>query len=209
MNWRRGGLLAGIHVAVAASGFVLEELRFWPYTNTDVSSRYGARIESVLLQEQMSVPLDPCHWFDLGYSRLEEVGAFANLPTALLTGWHGACLTRTALGRVVRRVVGARNHRAEIADCGCLSVLVCIQWMLVGEMSLGHRRRWWLEPGAFITAVTVMGVAVSLIPGALLLTRVCEVVVGLAWFWWCGLLIWKPVHWAWRSTLGGLRRLSN
>jgi hypothetical protein len=30
-----------------------------------------------------------------------------------------------------------------------------------------------------------------------------------AWLWWFALLLWKPVHLAWQSTLHGVRRLSN
>ncbi|HEY2467846.1 MAG TPA: hypothetical protein VGI45_08390 [Terracidiphilus sp.] len=209
MNWRRGLLLAGVNLAIVVPVLVWKEARFWPTTGTDTSSRLGAHFESVLFQEEMALDLDPCHWYDIGSPRLEEVGALANLPIALVTGWHEPCLTRTPLGRLVRRALGARNHIAEITDCGCLTLLVSIQWALVGGLPLVHPKRWWLEPGAFITSAAVVGAAFALIPMMYMLARIALVLVGLAWFWWCGLLIWKPVHLAWQSTLGGLRRLSN
>ena len=157
----------------------------------------------------MAVPLDPCHWFDLGISQLEEVSAFANLPTALLTGWHESCLTRTALGRVIRRIIGARNHRAEIAGCTILCALVLIQWVLVGGLPLLRSKQWWLEPGAFITTAAVIGAALTLIPNIYPLARIPMVFAGFGWLWWFGLLLWIPIHKAWQSTVGGLRRLSN
>lgn len=209
MDWRRGLLLAGTNLAIVVPAFVWQEARFWPWTNTDISGRLGARVEHVVLQEEIAVPLDPCQWFDVGSSRLEEVAAFVNLPAALLTGWHEGCLTRSALGRVIRKVIGSRNHLAEIADCTCLSALVLIQWVLVGGFPIVRPKRWWLEPGAFITTAGVIGATLTLIPRVIDMARIFAVFAGFGWLWWFGLLLWVPVHRAWQSTLGGLRRLSN
>ena len=208
MNWRRGLVLAGINLAISVPGFVWQEARFWPYTNTDVTKTHSARVEYVVFQEEVPVPLDPCHWFDLGYSRLEEVGEFANLPTALSTGWHGSCLTKSPLGRGVRRVIGARSHLAEVVDCACLSALVSIQWVLVGGFPLARPKHWWFEPGAFITAVALVGALVSFLPVIDFMSRIAEIFAVIGWLWWFGLLVWIPLHRAWRSTLGGLRRLT-
>jgi len=210
MNWRRGILLAGINLAIVIPTLVREETRFWRYTGTDVSSRpLGVHVETVILQEEVAMDLDPCHWYDIGSSRLNEVVGLANLPTAILTGWHDSCLTRTALGRGLRRTAGARNHATEIADCVSLAALVLIQWMLVGGLPLVQPRRWWLEPGAFITTAGVISAPIALIPAINEFARIPALLAGLGWLWYFALLLWKPVHLAWQSTLQGLRRLSN
>jgi hypothetical protein len=209
MNWRRGLLLAGIHLVIVVPAFAWEVAQFWRYTGTDISSGLGARVESVVFQEEMTIPFDPCKWFDIGSPRLKEVGALANLPTALLTGWHGPCLTQTPLGVVVRRVIGGRNHLAEIADCVILSALVLTQWILVGGLPLVRRKHWWFEPGAFITAAAVVGTAVSVVPTIDTMWRIPAFIAGLGWLWWLGLLLWIPLHHTWKSTLGRQRRLTH
>jgi len=164
MNSRRGLLLAGINLAIATPGVVRESMQFWQYTGGDTARSQSSRVEYVVFQENVPISLDPCNWLDIGHSRLIEVGGFANLPTTLMTGWHDPCLTKTPLGRLVRRVVGARNHPAEVVDCVCLATLLCIQWLLVGGIPLVRPNRWWLEPGAFITTLAAIAAGLSLIP---------------------------------------------
>jgi hypothetical protein len=208
MKWRRGLLLAGVNLAIATPGVVLDSREFWQYTGDDTARSQISRVEYVVFQENVPVSLDPCNWFDIGHSRLIEVGGFANLPTTLITGWHDPCLTKTPLGRLVRRVVGARNHPVEVVDCVCLAALLCIQWLLVGGIPLVRPNRWWLEPGAFITACATIAGALAIIPITYSFARIPELFAGLAWLWYFGLLLWKPVHLAWQSTLHGFRRLS-
>jgi hypothetical protein len=207
MNWRRGLLLAGINLAIAVPGLVQESVQFWQQTGRH--SPPTSRIEYVMFQEEGPISLDPCNWFDLGHSRWIEVGGLVNLPIALMTDWHDPCLTRTRLGRLVVRVVGTRNHPAEVIDSACLVMLLCIQWLLVGGFPLVHPKRWWLEPGAFITLSGSTAAALALVPISDHLARIPAVFAGLAWIWYFALLLWKPVHLAWQSTLHGLQRLSN
>ena len=102
--------MARIHLAIVVPVFVWEEAEFWRYTDRDISYRLGARVEPVLLQEEMVADLDPCHWFDIGSPKLEEVGAFANLPTALATGWHEPCFRPASLEAGLPRLsVNARR----------------------------------------------------------------------------------------------------
>lgn len=209
MNWRRGLLLAGINLAVAMPGVIRESAQFWQDTQGDIARYPSSRVEDVVFQESVTVSMDPCNWFDLGHSRLIEVGAFANLPTALITGWHDPCLSKTPLGRLVVRAVGARNHLSEVVDCVCLAVLLFVQWLLVGGFPLVRPKRWWIEPGAFITASGAIGALLALIPIMYALARISAVFAGIGWVRYFFLLLWKPVRPAWQSTLHGLRRLSN
>jgi hypothetical protein len=41
------------------------------------------------------------------------------------------------------------------------------------------------------------------------MARLTALIAFFGWMGWFGLLVWIPVHFAWQSTLGGLRRLSN
>ncbi len=208
MNWHRGLLLAGINVAIAMPGVVRESMQFWQNTAGSVARASPSRVEYVMFQEGVPISLDPCNWSDLGHSRLIEVGGFANLPTALLTGWHDPCLTQTRLGRLSARVVGGRNHSAEVLDCLCLAILISTQWLLVGGLPIIQPKRWWLEPGALITASAAIAAALAIIPITQSLARIPALFAGLAWLWYLALLLWVPVHLAWQSTLHGLRRLS-
>jgi len=50
---------------------------------------------------------------------------------------------------------------------------------------------------------------IAIIPVLDGLARLPAVIASFAWLWWFGLLLWIPIHRAWQSTVGGLRRLSN
>lgn len=193
MNWRRGLLLAGIHLVGAVSLIVRQEAIYWRYTRT-ASSSFSTGLVRAAFQEEVAISFDPCNWFDLGYDQTMEVDAFANLPAALLTGWHDPCLTRTALGRASERMFGGRNHRAEIASCVALSAWVFIQWLLLGGFPLVHPRRWWLEPGASITLCAAIGILLSLLLHDRAFARIPEILAGLVWLWWMGLLMLRTVQ---------------
>ena len=208
MNWRRGLLLAGINLAIAMPGVVRDSMQFWQYTSGYTAGASRNRVEYVIFQEEVPISLDPCNWADLGHSRLIEVEGFANLPTALITGWHDPCLSKTRLGRFVARAVGGRNHRAEVFDCVSLAIPVSIQWLLVGGLPIVQPSRWWLEPGAFITASAAIAAGLAIIPITQSLARIPALFAGLAWLWYFALLLWIPVHLAWQSTLSRQRRLS-
>ncbi len=62
---------------------------------------------------------------------------------------------------------------------------------------------WWAEPGAVITACTVIWGAIALIhaiDGAALLPALIAL---LAWVWWIGLLVWRILRGGWRLVVRG------
>jgi len=192
MSWRRGLLLAGIHLAITAPLLVWQEARWWRYTQAANSPPTSTRLVRVAFQEgAVTISLNPCEWFDIGYSRSIEVAGLANLPVAILTDWHDSCLVRTRLGRAAGTVFGTRNHRAEIARCVALCACVFVQWTLVGGFPLMGERRRWIEPGAFITLCAIVGVLLSILPVVYSFARIPGSLAVLAWLWWLGLLVWR------------------
>ncbi|MGA2850301.1 MAG: hypothetical protein ABSE46_15000 [Terracidiphilus sp.] len=82
--------------------------------------------------------------------------------------------------------------------------LIALQWFLLGAFPLvrhPHWRRWWGEPGTFITVCAVLGGLLALIPGVDTIARLPALVAMLAWFWWLGLLAWTLVRAAWRLVV--------
>jgi hypothetical protein len=195
-------LLAGINLAIALPPLVWQEKTYWRFTQAANSgSSASMRLVRVSFQEEMTIPFNPCDWFDLRNQPM-EVTAFANLPAAVLTGWYDPCLVKTRLGRAVARVFGTRNHRAEIARCLALSACIFVEWTLVGGFPLVHPRRWWLEPGAVITLCAIVGILLSLLPYEHAFARTPEMVAGLAWLCWSGLLVWRTFQGLHRAFFG-------
>jgi hypothetical protein len=209
MNWRRGLLLAGIHLAVAVPLIVMLEARDEASMREDSDDHAPpAWIASdpVLKDapsgdEGQTVTFDPCSiWAH--YATEEQVAWFANLPAMTLSGWRQLCPPRwTLAGRlnVGYSWVPTPSALAEAreVDWG-FGLLVAAQWILVGAFPLIRPKRWWAEPGAFITCCTVVGFALVLIRPIEGLARLPVSFAVIAWFWWFGLLVWKTACLAWR-----------
>jgi hypothetical protein len=150
----------------------------------------------------MTISFNPCAeggFVDGPISPQDEVAGLANMPVALLTGWHEPCTTPGLLGSAVEK----RLHRTRISEIVILTILcslVALQWFLVGGFPLIQPRRWWLEPGAFITICTLVGAALALIPYVGNVAAIPALLAALAWLWWFGLLVWKPLRWGWRTA---------
>lgn len=225
MNWRRGLLLAGINLAAAVPTICLltardaqllherEQKELTPRAQVSLAflnRRNVARL--VRTQEEQAVGFNPCVLWHHDPAQMYVV-QFGNLPAFVLTQWRVPCpagwSVAAALGVQVAKLNSEADFKAMRRVALALCLLIAIQWFLMGGFPLVRPKRWWTEPGAFITACTVIASIVALIPVVDGLAKLPALVAFLAWLWWLGLLIWKPVHLAWQSTLGGLRRLSN
>ena len=194
MNWRRGVLLAGIHLAIA--GFLV-----YMYEDTDADF---LRISS----ERHTIYTPLARWVD--YSPFDIAVRTANLPAQVLTGWridsprrwalsglvHTSAVVQTSSDLDVQRVV-------DIAFC----VLIAVQWFLIGAFLT--RGRWWRDPGLLVTIFVLSAACLSPIYRLRLAAEVVALLPIFAWLWWFLILISIPVHHAWRSTLHSFRRLSN
>ena len=226
MNWRRGLVLAGINVLVALPMICLlaardaQVIRDWKQQPAieeapwiDSSGRFSlAPTKIVLAQEEQTVSFSPCGlWRSILVQEL--VVQIGNLPVFAVSQWRADCPPKWSVASMLgvnnSGILSNDNFRAMRRVDVALCFLIAIQWFLIGGFPLVQPERWWLEPGAFITACTAIGSAIALIPVVEIFGRLPVFIAFLGWVSLFGLLIWMPVHWAWQSTLGNLRRLSN
>jgi len=226
MNWRRGLLLAGINVAVALPMIAMLAARDaqWlrirqqkPVTEqTHLTPNYlsfpGARPQLVRVQEEQIVSFNPCEFWGHPPVHVAVVQS-GNLPAFFLVQWRVDCPPNWSIAAMlgidhaglssVHNVQAMR--RVDVALC----ILIAAQWVVIGTFPLIKARRWWSEPGAFITLCASIGSAIALIPAIQGLGRLPATLAFFAWLWYFALLVWKPVHFAWQSTLHRRQRLSN
>jgi len=196
MNWRRGLLLAGVHLAVAGSLIAWLEIK-------DAKSRETAKTYSAEPQQQTAKQEGETVTFDLctmtvDSSFQERFIFFVDFPAVYLTGWHTPCPPRwTQAGMMHIKFYWQSATLERQVDFGLL-LLISIQWFLIGGFPLILPKRRWLEPGAFITLCIVISLVLILIPWIDYLSGIPILLVFFAWLWWFGLLIWKSLWGIWR-----------
>ncbi|WP_348264554.1 hypothetical protein P8935_08475 [Telmatobacter sp. DSM 110680] len=213
MKWRRGLLLAGVHLLIATASFVRDEVSFWHWIRGAGLPPEIPHVRLAAFQEEQ-FPDNVCDSgiYDSGPSPLAQVAATASLPLAVAFGWHSPCMPQIQRSWITNRmegIFGGNTRRAEIAIDAFLCSGVLVQWMLVGGFPLIRPRRWWLEPSVLITLFTVLGTALTFLAHLHELFRFAMLIVALLWLWWFSLLLWIPIHKGWQSTVGGLRRLTH
>jgi hypothetical protein len=197
MQWRRGLLLAGIHVVVAAGMFVQAESAAWPMIKANTDRNAVLRPPAPLGEGTVTFHLCDGTWL-LPLPPEEKVVGFANLPVAVLTGWHQPCTSYSGLTAIVEGQLGTSTCASEITISIILCVLVFMQWFLVGGFPIVQARRWWLEPGVLITTCTVPSFALALIPYTREIALFPMFVVLPAWLCWFFILIRRVLRFGWR-----------
>jgi hypothetical protein len=211
MNWRRGLVLAGIHLVIAGVSFVRDEVPYWPMINRAASHAETPPLRLAAFQEQ-GWPDHVCDFgiYDSGPSFFANVVSAANLPITVAIGWHSPCMPQEQRSRItnwMERVFGGNTRHAEIAADVCLCIGVFIEWMLIGGFPRIRPRHRWLEPSVLITFCAALG-AVTGLTSLYEFSKLLMLAITVLWLWYFALLLWKPVHLAWQSTLPRLRRLS-
>jgi len=213
MNWRRGILLAGIHLAVAVPLIVMLEVRdegymrearadYAPPKQSNEPPQNGTSSEG----EGQTVTINPCNLWDHNPPE-PEIAQFVNLPAMAISGWQQVCPPRWTLAGKLN--VGYSwwpspstiSSRREV--CWGFGLLIAVQWILVGAFPLVRPKRWWREPGAFITCCAVIGFGLVLIRPIADFARIPAVLAAFAWLWWFGLLVWKCAGSVWRFISRG------
>ena len=209
MNWRRGLLLAGIHLVVTGSLFVWQETWYWRYIPSKPVLQRPVETETIGPDGEITISFHICDEGSDFYGQMspqEKLVVSENLPVVLLSGWHIPCSS----GGTVTSMIEKRLHRSRTSEVVILSILcalVAVQWFLVGGFPLIRPRRWWLEPGAFITLCTLTAFAIVLIPHIGALAMLPASFAVLAWFWWFGLLVWITLRAGWRLARRGMAYL--
>jgi len=208
MNWRRGLLLAGINLVVAVPLIVMLEARdeqnmrehFEPHSPVAGEPASKATQSN---EEAQTVEFSPCNLW-AAYSVRSEVAWFPNLPATILSGWQQLCPPRWTLAG--RLNVGYSWSGSTIPGhrkvCLGFGLLVAIQWILVGAFPLMRPKRWWAEPGTFITCCALIGFGIVIIHPIADFARLPAACAAFAWLWWFGLLMWKSVRFGWQRMTG-------
>jgi hypothetical protein len=214
MNWRRGLLLAGIHLVVAV-GLIrfmeardAQSMKGWGESSAEISKAPAppkpppdnpAPAQDDSAQEGETVTFSPCGMW-VHYTPQETVVQFAEFPAYVLTDWREACPPNWTLSGMIRDWSLPTTSRIAVqhhVDEG-LCALIIIQWFLVGSFPLIHPRRPWGEPGAFITVCAVLALMLAMIPVVDGAARLPALIAWCGWLWWFGLLVWKALRSGWR-----------
>lgn len=221
MNWRRGLLFAGIHLAVAVPMILMMEAR-----DANVAREYLAAVaeaareaaakpsapvtpapsQASTEQAEETVSFDPCAMWVHYPAQVVVVQATDMLPLAL-AGWEMDCPPRWSLAGRVR---GNRTWpptakwmtEQRRIDSG-LCALIAFFWFLAGGFPLVRTLRWqewWREPGGFIAACAVPAGILASIPAIDGAARLPALFAMFAWYWWFGLLVWKSLRFGWRRV---------
>jgi len=201
MNWRRGFLLAGIHLAVAGTLIVWQESRNWSDLRCQTSSPRTATLRLAAWQEEApAIEFDPCKMWESVPPQREIVG-LGELPAAVVSGWLDECPASWTLAGRLRAGSGRKTGHTELRVLAGLCGLIALQWSLVGGFPLIHPRRWWWEPGAFITLWTLVAFVIVLIPGIRDFASWIMLFALIGWLYWFVLLIWMSGRACWRLVL--------
>jgi hypothetical protein len=225
MNWRRGLLLAGINVGIALPMMAILAARDAqlihdrkPTSESGEASQIASlpgfsapQSSDTQVHDEQTVSFSPCDF--RGRPEVQEsVVQAGNLPVAFATQWRLVCPSKWSIARMLgvndSGLLSDANFRAMRRVDVALCFLIAIQWFIIGSFALIKARRWWSEPGAFVTLCTAIGSAIALIPVVDVFGRLPVLFAFFGWLWYFALLLWIPVHHAWQSTLRGLRRLS-
>jgi hypothetical protein len=159
-------------------------------------------------EEPSTIPFDPCNggFVDYYIPPSQIMVGYANFPSWSFVGMGTPCPLRWTVAGVLHNLWRANVFRTEVLLSTTLATLIPVQWFLVGSLPLVRPRRWWLEPGAFITVCTLFSAillsigSTVLAPAYGVLSLMSEFVMLfglLAWLGWFGLLVWKSAHRAW------------
>jgi hypothetical protein len=83
-----------------------------------------------------------------------------------------------------------------------LTVLLFLQWLLVGAFPLGKLEKWWADPAVFISGCTIVGTFCALIPPIEEAARLLAAFAVVGWLYWFGLLVWTTLRFGWRQFVG-------
>jgi hypothetical protein len=228
-------VFAAVHTAITVGLGYWQEAPYWDYIPIVPTTHSTARVDVTAqvagdnsdLDDR--APTNPCEIASLSdrpTSPQEKILAIDNLPVALITGWHLPCSVPSWLDRKFQSWYGF-TQQAESVTSKFISLSALVLWFIVGGFPMVRRkyRRWYTEPGLFMTLSTLVamlllgvGWSISRVPAEAVspipeyAAAVSEVVIQLAvvpmlfvlagWVWLVGLFFYTR----WRATRRWLDR---
>jgi hypothetical protein len=211
MNLRRGLIFAAIHTVIFTGMYVWNEAPYWHMFRAGEWPPNAVLQNAALQEDGGEIAFNPCGpgtFWDRQTSQMETVMA----PQIGFLGFagfgHVPCSSESGIEKFIEARLGSRTKRSE----ACIGLVTCVavamQWLLVGGVPVVRPRRWWLEPGAFITACVCIGAGLLCADELLLLARrIPDSDVGLVlgvgiyrlvvlpallmWLAWLGLSVWR------------------
>jgi len=230
MNWRRGWVFASIHLAIGLGLIVWQEAGYRSRLEASSTPPRAVYQDAAFQTDQFTIKEEPntvtfdCRYLWYHMPLQQRIINTFELPAALVTGWNEPCPVRWTISKKLGLDSIPRTRSKEICSAAILLILIATQWVVIGGFPLINSRTWYLEAGSCVTVclvfMSVIAVFESLleaihfrwIEGAMLVPGMLGLLATalgyFAWLWWFLLLLWKPVHLAWQSTLPRLRRLS-
>ncbi|HEY2861943.1 MAG TPA: hypothetical protein VGJ21_26315 [Terracidiphilus sp.] len=216
MKVRRGLLFAGIHLAIAAGMFAWNEVPYWQFLKSENAPSHSP-LRQIAWQEEGEVDFNPCDWTDRQSSPMETI-MMAQIGFLGFAGaGHVPCSSESGIERFIEARFGTRTKQSEAVIGVVTCLAIAFQWLLVGGFPLVRPRRWWLEPGAFITLCTCVAANLLCLDGLFLLARrgavpdarlffgvgvyrlvLCPALI--MWLVWAGLFVWRGASGMWRSV---------
>lgn len=198
VQWRRGLLLAGIHLAICGPLIVWEEANSWDWVRSQENRPPIALPHPIPPAppddgkptnegETVTFSYSPCGlWHHIEWQkRMIVLGEF---PAAVLSGWGDPCPSIWSLaGLVGAGWPEGDSRRKEVESSIGLCGLIVLQWILVGGFPLIHPKKWFWEPGALITIFTCTGIF--------------AVFAVFVWLFWFVLLLWRLLQGGYRTAV--------
>ena len=118
-----------------------------------------------------------------------------------ITGWVAPCPSRWTLAGILRAAHKSDGVHIEPLVASGMCALVPLQWFLVGGFPFIRPRKWWQEPGAFITLCTCAAFVLLLFARVWEFYAVPALMAAFVWLYWFGLLVWKTLRSCWRRLI--------
>jgi len=197
VQWRRGLVLAGIHLAICVPLIVWEEASRWDWVRSQENLPPLVFTHPVPppsppdavkpADEGETVSFSPCGlWSHIPWQ--ERIIVFGELPAAAFSQWGQPCPPIWSLaGLVGVRGPNRDSRRKEVEVSIGLCSLIALQWILVGGFPLIYPRKWIWEPGVLITICTCTGILALFAP--------------FLWLFWLILLLWRLLQGGYRGVV--------
>jgi hypothetical protein len=209
-------MFAAVHLGVTVGLVYWQEAPFWDYipivptTQRTVPHEVTTQLGEEDSNAEDRTPPNPCETANVSdrpTSSQEKIAAIDNLPVALITGWHLPCSEPSRLDRKIQSWYGF-TQEAEQVTGRFIAISALVLWFIVGGFPMVRRkhRRWYTEPGIFMTlctlvAMLLLGIAwsISRIPNSLAppvadavnqLAALPMLFVAAGWVWWVGLFFY-------------------